>query len=274
MVKWYQGWLRDEVRVVMVGEWLQPLQERDLVPPGALAAFVVGSAARGWDNARSDYDVYVITSTEQVRASADAVPVSLDPPWLRTEQFYARDRRWQVTYWLDAQVDEIFDKVSWDAFENGRVTDDTLGHREELLLSRLGDCLPLLGQEWLTSSFARLTGSAFRSFVVVRSLGALDDALEDALGQLEAGDLESATISTRLAFGHVIDALLESHGEYGSHLAKWRPNRFRAAAPKAIEFAEYWRIETMQDYDPAAPAVWIKDVLALCQDIAMRVQTA
>ncbi|RNH90033.1 hypothetical protein EEZ25_34060, partial [Micromonospora aurantiaca] len=27
---------------------------------------------------------------------------------IRTEQFYARNRRWQVTYWLDAQVDEIF----------------------------------------------------------------------------------------------------------------------------------------------------------------------
>ncbi|MFI7207929.1 hypothetical protein [Micromonospora aurantiaca (nom. illeg.)] len=253
-------------------DWLQPLQERDLLPPGALAAFVVGSTARGWDNARSDYDVYVIASREQ-RTSGDVVPVSLELPWIRTEQFYARNRRWQVTYWLDAQVDEIFDKVSWTAFESGQVTDDTLSYREEILLSRLGNCLLLFGQDWLASSLARLNSSAFRSFVVVRSLGALEDALEDALGQLEAGDLESATISARLAFGHVIDALLESHGEYGSQLVKWRPNRFRAADPKAIEFTKYWRIETMQDYDPAAPEAWIKDVLALCQDIAMRVET-
>ncbi|RNH88347.1 hypothetical protein EEZ25_34325, partial [Micromonospora aurantiaca] len=96
-----------EVREVMDRDWLQPLQERDLLPPGALAAFVVGSTARGWDNARSDYDVYVIASREQ-RTSGDVVPVSLELPWIRTEQFYARNRRWQVTYWLDAQVDEIF----------------------------------------------------------------------------------------------------------------------------------------------------------------------
>lgn len=258
--------------MVMDGDWLQPLWQRDLLPPGALAAFVVGSTARGWDNARSDYDIYVITSTEQGWTSADAA-LSLELPSAHIEEFYAHNRRWQVTYWLDAQVDDIFDKVSWKAFESGRVTDDTLSYREEILLSRLGNCLPLFGEDWLADSLARLNASAFRSFVVVRSLGALENALEDALGQLEAGDLESATISTRLAFGHVIDALLESHGEYGSQLIKWRPNRFRAVAPDAIEFTRYWRIETMQDYDPAAPDAWIKEVLALCQDIAMRVET-
>ncbi len=259
--------------MVMDRDWLQPLRERDLLPPGALAAFVVGSTARGWDNARSDYDIYVISSRERVRISGDVVPVSLELSRMRREEFYAHNRRWQVTYWLDSQVDEIFEKVSWEAFEAGQVTNETLDHREELLLSRLGNCLPLFGQDWLTRSLDRLNSSAFRSFVVVRSLGALENALEDALGQLEAGDLESATISARLAFGHAIDALLESHGEYSSQLVKWRPNRFRAAAPSAIDFVKYWRIETMQDYDPAAPDVWIKDVLALCQDIAMRVET-
>ncbi|MEU3608348.1 hypothetical protein AB0E83_23310 [Streptomyces sp. NPDC035033] len=253
-------------------EWLRPLRERGLVPRGALAAFVVGSAARGWHNPRSDFDVYIVAGAERVSPTSGTVPVPLEPPFLRTEAFVANERRWDVTYWLEGQVDQILAKVSWDAFESGRVTEDTLDLREELLLSRLGSCVPLLGREWLERNRARLAESAFRSFAVVRSLGAADDAVEDALGQLEAGDLQSATISARLAFGHVVDALLESQGEYGSHLPKWRPNRFKAVAPEAIGFDEYWRVETMQGYDAADPGPWIKDVLTLCQDLAMRVE--
>lgn len=255
-------------------DWLSPLRARGLIPSGTLAAFVVGSAARGWHNARSDFDVYIVTSVERVTPTSCSVPVPLEPPCLRTELFYARGRRWEVTYWLESQVDQIFAKVSWEAFEDGRATEDTLDLREELFLARLDTCVPLLGEDWVERSRARLATSAFRSWVVVRSLGAADDAVEDALGQLEAGDLESATISARMAFGHVIDALLESLGEYGSHLPKWRPNRFKAVAPQAVSFAEYWRVETMQGYDAADPAPWIKEVLTLCQDLAMRVDTS
>ncbi|MGA5699815.1 nucleotidyltransferase domain-containing protein [Peterkaempfera bronchialis] len=255
-------------------DWLSPLRQHGLIPRGALAVFVVGSAARGWHNPRSDFDVYVVTRTERVSSSGGTVPVPLEPPRLSTELFYTQSRRWDVTYWLDSQIDQIFAKVSWEAFETGRVTEDTLVLREELLLGRLGSCLPLLGEAWLARCRSRLAESAFHSFAVVRSLGAADDAVEDALGQLEAGDLESATISARLAFGHVINALLESHGEYGSHLPKWRPNRFRAVAPQAISFADYWRVETMEGYDTADPAPWIEGVLTLCQDLAMRVETS
>lgn len=257
---------------VTVGDWLSPLKQRGLIPDGALAAFMVGSAARGWDNARSDFDIYVVTSAERTPPTDSAITMPLQPLALRTELFYASERRWEVTYWPESQVDEVFTKITWDEFESGRITESTLAMREELLLARLDSCVPLFGNDWLERSRARLAGSAFRSFAVVRSLSATDNAVEDALGQLEAGDLESATISARMAFGHVIDALLESYGEYGSYMPKWRPNRFKAAAPQAISFAEYWRIETMQGYDEADPGPWIERVLTLCQGLAMRVE--
>ena len=255
------------------GDWLAPLRTRDLVPEGALAGFVVGSAARGWHNARSDFDIYVITTARWESSTSTPTPVPVDPPSVHSETFFDQDKRWEVTYWLDSQIDQMLAKVSWDAYEAGMVAEDALSWREELTLARLGNCLPLWGEDWITESRKRLTESAFRSVMVVRSLGKADDAVEDALGQMESGDLECATISARTAFGHAVDALLEGAGEYGSHMPKWRPKRLRAATQDVLPFDTYWAVETMQGCDPADPRPWITRVLTVCQDIAMRVET-
>jgi len=251
-------------------DWLTPLRTHGLLQEGVLSAFVVGSAARGWHNARSDFDIYVVTGAERTARVGTRMAVALDPPYVRKETFVWDNRRWEVTYWQDRQIGQVLDKISWQAYESGLIEEDPLTRQEELLLAHLGTSLPILGEEWLREARARLLESAFRSYAVVRSLGAVDDGVEDALGQMEADDLESATISARIAFGHAIDALLESEGEYGSYLPKWRPHRLRACAPKAVSFADYWDIETMRGYDQADPGPWIKYVLTVCQDIAIR----
>lgn len=263
----------DNRPVEMTAErWLAPVLERGLVSQSALAVFVVGSVALGWHNSRSDYDIYIVTSKKYHSLTSRPVPVPLAEASLATETFYTRERRWDVTYWLDSQVEEVLSKVSRDSISPGTPTEKTLSIHEELLLSRLGSCLALHGGDWIERNSARAAASAFRELVVVRSLGAAEDAVEDALGQLEAGNFESATISARKAFGHAVDALLESLGQYGSHEQKWRPKRFRAADPDVITFDEYWAVETMQGYQAADPAPWIKSVLTLCQDLAMRVK--
>ncbi|OWA20931.1 hypothetical protein B9W61_26080 [Streptomyces sp. CS057] len=256
-------------------EWLAPLRERQLIPEGTRAAFIVGSVARGWNNPRSDYDIYLVSDPLHIAADAtDAIPVPLDPPVVSVEVFYAQDKRWEVKYWSDAQIDQLLAKVSWEAYEQGTVAGNVLTEVEELMLARLGHCVPLIGADWVEERCERLGRTAFRSFVIARSLGEADTYVEDALGQMEAGDLESAVLSARLAFGHAVDALLEGTGEFGSHQPKWRANRFKAAVPGVLTFDEYWAIETMQTYDNTDPRPWIKNVLALCQDIAMRVDVS
>ncbi|GAA3784305.1 nucleotidyltransferase domain-containing protein [Streptomyces phyllanthi] len=254
--------------------WLQPLRERGLVPEGCLAAFVVGSAARGWHNERSDFDIYIVSSDEWESTGYGTIAMPLNPPRVRTEMFYTGDRKWEVTYWLKEQFEQMFAKVSWGEYNRGVVSARVLAPREELALSRLQNCLVLLGQEWIDASRRRLSESAFRSFVVARSLGAADDCVEDALGQMDAGNLESATLSARAALGFAVDALLEGQGEYGSQLPKWRPNRFRAVSSEFLSFEDYWALETMRGYDPDDPRPWINDVLTICQEIAMRVETS
>lgn len=253
-------------------DWLTPLSERELIPEGCVAAFVVGSAARGWTNSRSDFDIYVVTTSEWHTGSSSLLPMPLNPPRVTSEMFYERGRRWEVTYWLDSQIDQMLAKVSWE--EYGReLSGEVLSPREEIALARLANSLPILGEEWLVNNRKRLAESAFRSFVMVRSLGMADDAVEDALGQMESGNLESATLSARRALGHAVDALLECKGEYGSHMPKWRPNRFRIVAPDFLPFEKYWALETMLGYDPADPRPWITEILTVCQDISIRVET-
>ncbi|MFC0097947.1 hypothetical protein ACFFKH_10440 [Micromonospora marina] len=252
--------------------FLEVLQQRSLVPDGCRAVLLVGSAAKGWSNAKSDYDFYLVCDEPWRAPNHGILNLPLDPPEIQTESFYAHDRRWEATYWLATQVKQILAKVSWEEFEKDRVAGQVLAGREEMLLERLTVCVPLLGGQWLAERQREVDASAFRSLIVTRSLGAADDSVEDALGQLESGDLHSAVLSARKALGHSVDALLEQHGQYGSHSPKWRPHRFRAANPAILSFDRYWAVETMQNFDPDKPEKWVTDVLTLCQDIAMKVE--
>ncbi|MGE5829250.1 MAG: hypothetical protein ACM30G_12950, partial [Micromonosporaceae bacterium] len=197
--------------------------------------------------------------------------VPLDPPEVWATAFDSHGRFWEVTYWLECQVDQMLQKVSWTQFEHD-VKPGVLAPREEVFLGRLPTCVPLAGQPRIESWRATLDESAFRALCLSRSLAAADNAVEDALGQLDGGDLHSAVLSARKAFGHAVDALLEERGEYGSLWEKWRPQRFRAARPAVLSFEAYWRLETMQTFDPDAPADWVHDILTLCQDISMKVE--
>ncbi|MEU3536296.1 MULTISPECIES: hypothetical protein [Streptomyces] len=256
------------------GQWLRVLRDRGLIPGDTLAVSLVGSVAHGWHNERSDYDFYVVTGREPEFADASSITMPLNPPRVRSRSFYLGERRWEVTYWLDGHYDQMLAKVSRDEYNRGVAPARVLAAREELALGRLDSCVILAGEPWFEARRAQVAGSAFRSFMIARSLGASDNCVEDALGQMKSGNLESATLSARAALGSSVDALLEGLGQFGSQAPKWRPQRFRAARPDALSFEDYWALETMRDYDPEDPRPWINQVLTICQDIAMRVEVS
>jgi hypothetical protein len=247
---------------------LAELDSRALLLPQTLAAFVVGSAARGWANATSDYDIYLVGYRQPADGSG-LLRVPLDPPTVPVVYLDVDGRHWELKFWLDTHVDQMLAKVSWPAYEAGLVAGQSLVKAEELFLERLVTCVPLAGEGWVRRRREELTASAFRAYVVTRSLAESDGSAEDALGQLAAGDTEGAVLSARRAFSHAIDALLSSAGEYGYHTPKWRARRFRAANPAVLSFAEYWDIETMRGYDPDDPGAWVHRMVRLCQDIAI-----
>lgn len=247
------------------------LEDLGLMPEGSLSTFVVGSMARGWASPASDIDFVIVTTEEFSDERAFSLDVPLDPPAVPTVAFRHEDRRWELKYWLESQVDQLFDKISWEAFDQDQKVGDRLTEVEVVFLERLVTCLPVRGDDWIQRRRDQLEASAFRSILVMQALTKADEKVETALSQLAGDDPESGVLSARDAFGWAMDALLISHGEYGA-LVKWRARRFRAAAPKLLSFEEYWSYETMRTYDPSKPGNWIEAVARLCKKVSMEVE--
>jgi hypothetical protein len=254
------------------GNGLHELADRSLLPADSVAVMVVGSSARGWANKRSDYDLYVITEAPLRRAGLARKSVPLQPSSVLTDSYTLDGRRREIKYWTDAQVDQIFAKVTWDQFENSKCPMHPLSEPEESFLERLFTAKPLRGADWVAHRRAELAGTAFQAFLVTRSLSAADACIEDVLGQLDDDDLESAVLSARGALRHTVDALLESRGHYGSQIHKWQARRFREAGISEVPFERYWRLQTMEDFDAARPQMWIDQVITFCKEVPLIVE--
>lgn len=245
------------------------LRARGLLPEAYRALYVAGSVVRGWGNATSDLDIYLVTDEPWAEAGQEIAPVALTPGTVAVNVTYVDGQRWDVEYWLDAQVDQMLAKVSAAEFEAHGGERNQLTRRELDFLERLGHAVPAGGADWLATRREQLRASAFRQIVVSDFLHYCDVYAEDALGQLAAGDLDSSVLSARMAFGCAVDGMLAGLGEFNQS-PKWRARRFRAAAPD-MPFDEYWAIETMRDFDPAAPGRWVEHVIATCRRIALEV---
>jgi hypothetical protein len=260
-----------EREVINVSACRAYLTAAGLVPPDVRAAFLTGSHTRGWSNPGSDCDVYVIAEGLSRAVDSASIPVPLDPGFVPVHVGYADDRRWEIKYWTDGQVGQVLDKVSAARFEAGQAA-YSLNGVEELLLERLLTCLPIIGAQWVTARRDDVRHSAYREFLVTRSLGYADHAAAGALGQLAGLDLHSAVLSAHLAMRHTVDALLESVECYGTATAKWRARRMRDAAPAALSFERYWSMETMRDLDPADPGNWVRQTISWCRETAMEIE--
>ncbi|MEV0642234.1 nucleotidyltransferase domain-containing protein [Streptomyces sp. NPDC050619] len=251
---------------------LEEMERRSLLPTDHVAVCCVGSVARGWANESSDYDFNVITRTPWVRDASRVIAVPLQPSVVPAVVLHVSGRRWEIKYWAETQVDQMISKVTWERFEEASAPAKALVETEELFLERLSTCLALGGSARLAQYKRAVSESAFRALVTTRSLAEADSSIEDAAGQLAAGDWDSAVLSARKALGHTVDALLESEGSFGSRIQKWRARRFRETQPKALSFEDYWAMETMRSFSPEAPHIWVNHVIQRCKDLALEVE--
>lgn len=245
----------------------EELRARDLLPEHTVSVYLAGSIVRGWGNEGSDLDVYVIVPQRWHSTTALPVTMPLTPDTVPLEICYVDGRRWEVTYWLESQVDQLLARVAPRDPEDGPAK-GTLAVPEYSFLERLTYAEPVLGADWLASRRAEVLGSALRAMLVAQHLDSLDNQTEDAAGMLAAGDLVSAVLAARNAFGYAVDALLAASGEFG-YGPKWRARRMIQAAPAVLAFDDYWALETMRGFDQETPGAWVEEVLRACQDITM-----
>ncbi|NEA49361.1 hypothetical protein [Streptomyces sp. SID10815] len=248
---------------------LAELRGLGLLPAEPLCVFQAGSIVRGWGNPTSDVDLFVITDGAWTAPVATA-PIPLGAGVFQAIETYVDGTRCDIRLLTDAQVDAVLAKVSHDAFESAVGEGVQLDRQETVLLEWLRHGVALETDEWLKRRADQLASSAFGAVLVQRGLNYADSRVEDAVGQMSIGDLESAVLSAHVALGYAVDALLASCGEYGQN-PKWRARRFRAVEQSVLTFEEYWKLQTMQTFDPADPAAWVDEVLPVCRKISMEV---
>jgi Nucleotidyltransferase domain len=250
---------------VAIETYLSDLSAAGLLPDRYRAVLVVGSVSRGWANRGSDVDIYIVTDAPW-RATDRAVPVLLDPARVGVLMGTLDGRRCEVKYWLQTQVDQMLAKVSPDRTGRSDEAWTTLSLPEKLFLERIRHAVALDGEDWLLSHRQAVLASAYRAVAVGQALGLLHGSVEDAVGQLESGDWDSAVMSAKGAFSYLVDALLAGQGEPVAS-PKWRARSLRQLDPPQLPYAEFWRVETMRTFDPADPRAWVEEVLVLCRRV-------
>jgi hypothetical protein len=256
------------------GDCLSELERHGILPRSYEAIYAAGSLVRGWGNERSDFDVYVIVTEPRESETAQIDSVALHPDSLPVESFYAEDgRRWDVEYWLETQVDQLFAKISPDTLASIQPAAKRMMDAEVAFLERFSYAAPIAKEEWLVERKRQLAGLPLTSMMALRALHMLDIYTEDVVGQLNAGDVESAVLTAKIALRYAVDALLASNGEFGES-PKWFARRYRAADPNELSFDEWWALETMRSYDPERPERWVEEVLTICQRIASEISVA
>jgi predicted nucleotidyltransferase len=245
------------------------LTANEALPDSWLAIYLAGSLVRGWGNPKSDLDVYVITA-EPWQGGRVAAEVSVTAGVVPVNAFYVGDRRWDVEFWADRQVDQLLEYAAWDKFESGASKGSILSATEIAFANRLSRCQVIDGADWVSHRAEQFAASAMKSIIVAEILDSVDGLAEDAVGMAEAGDYVSATIAARYAFEAAVDALLASLGDYERQI-KWRGRRLLEMRPAELPFDKYWQIETMRDFDLTAPEKWIHSVLQSSQEVAQAV---
>lgn len=256
--------------------YLGAIEERGWLPSNPLCIYNVGSLVLGWGNETSDADYFVVTDEPWAGETNKANPTSADPGFVPSLTAYIGDRRVDVEYWQDRQVDQIIDNVSWQQFDNNLKATDLVTNHDFEVLQRIGHARALRGAEWLEARHRQVAKSALRAIGVGRNFNYADIFLEDAAGQLKAGDLNSAVLSARIAFGYAVNGLLFSAGGVGGNTPanKWRARHLAEIDQDIIPFEEYWAIETMRDYDDAHAAEWIEKTILACRRICLGVPVA
>ncbi len=139
-------------------------------------------------------------------------------------------------------------------------------------MQRLDTARAVEGPDWVRRRQQDFAGSAVRTMVTTQLLMALDRERERAGRLLAAGEPEGAVLAARVAVGTAVDAVLAARGmlvaEPGRRVARLRrpgpPPAGPGPVPDPPAAADYWRLETMRDLDPDAPAGWVSAALLFC----------
>jgi hypothetical protein len=278
--------------VLTPADCLAALAEQRLLPPDRRATYLSGA-----DRPADPVQATVVVAERARIAGLTGPDAGRAGRWPGPRRScYRGDRRWDVDFWADDEVDRLLRAVSWQALESGRSVGLTLRRYELEFVQRLGTARPVEGRDWIRRRQEDFAGSAVRTMVATQLLMTLDRQRERAGRLLAAGDLEGAVLTARAAVGTAVDAVLATRGAVVAdpagrtarlrrlgrvsqpsggadrrpdpptieRHALERPATGPGLGPEPPTAEDYWRLETMRDLDPAAPAGWLSAALLFC----------
>jgi hypothetical protein len=229
----------------------------------ASAIFLSGSVIAGWGHANSDLDVYACFTDAEAREKAlEGVDIQREPDSSAPVfAFYVGDRRWDVEYVLETEVAELITRVTGVVDLSGV----KLSYGDIDLLYRIRVGRPVGDGTRLAEWQAAIAASSLTEILTARYLGMSDGMVDDALGLLEVGDVETAAYCARMAFENLTDALLAADGRIcPTH--KWRIRQLGEAPAGPLTVGEYLEVVQMRGYDGRT---WVENTVDRIRDLTL-----
>ena len=236
-------------------------------------AWVSGSTFDGLGHGTSDVDVFV--ATPEIRPS---LPVTRRHAGFAVHAFIDAHTRFDVEYWALPAIAQLGEKLASMRLEDPDVNlVNYFSKWETDFIHRLFIGVPLADAaavDRLRASFAR---DRLARYLYDTALHFYDNAFDDCVGMLEAGQLECAAIQARSLAGYAVDALTAACGVTNGQ-EKFRPERLRRLLRERggdeRVFADYWAVEVGMPDATEALASYIRGTLAYAERLLAVVQDA
>ncbi|MBF0307488.1 MAG: nucleotidyltransferase domain-containing protein [Alphaproteobacteria bacterium] len=238
----------------------------------AMAAWLSGSLVEGLGNPSSDVDIFV------------ALPglISEDLPLTRRGEDHGilglveGGVRYDVEYWPHADIMNLKRKLDQLPINDPQRNNlHFLTYWESEFIHRLLVGSPLLNEE----EFRRLQGlfdaARFARYLMDTAIRRADDAFDDAVGMLRAGQMRMAALRARDALGFSADALLHAHGVTNDktkfRLAKLDRLADTHAAIRPVA-DRLWRAEAFIPDTPPETRAYVEEALRFSSEMTERAQ--
>ena len=235
--------------------------------PQATCSFISGSLVEGMGNARSDLDLFVLTTAGDSRASDDVTSFQLADA--RVDIAYTENLRVDTEIWsLEAvrtAAAEFRDIAPDDRAAMICVSQDRLE-----LAHRIRIGVPVKNELIFTEVHQLFDYNKLSLILANISLSRYQGSAEDAAGSINDKDGGTALLTSRSALGAAVDAFLAANGDTNPKF-KWRTRKLQRMDEQEM-LSEYLREEAQGEIDEASLLSRAKGRLRLASQIALRTQ--
>ena len=210
---------------------------------GRECVYIAGSLIEGHGNAESDLDVFVVTGA--TAGSGEGATYTFGDATVLVD--YVDDSvRCDTELWSRRAIADCAERIAACGADDLRAV-TALDDRDLQFAHRLRTAVPVENEAVLAELQALFDWThlsrVLRNWFIVDYNG----WAEDAIGAVNAGDAGTAMLTSRLALGAAVDALLAAHGQTNNK-PKWRFRKLERHGDRQL-LDDYLRLEV--DASPA-----------------------